>query len=402
MTSITVLGLGRLGSAIAGRLAERAGPEHDLRTWTRSADGSPSAAAAVARADVVLLCLYDAQACRDVLAACLASLPTTAVVVNTATVAPGEAVELEALVRAAGPAYLHAPVLGSRPAVERGELVVLAGGKPPAAAERVLSHLGETLVLSDAAEAAALKLVANGVLGDSLASLRRAVARGATLGLPREAVLDVLGRGALARFVEGVRRLPDDDRGRSTATFAVGALAKDLGLLAAATDATPDSSSVVATLLADGTLSAEDDVAGLGAATQDLGWLTDAHLDVSPEIVADPVVLQPLHAYALTHATGDPSHLSDAFLPTARVEGYRDGELTSWDLASFARLFTGSPAPDEPTRSRRVERLHVSGGVGTAVMTLHHGDVDFCDVFVLLRDPGSGQWRIASKAYERR
>jgi hypothetical protein len=35
-------------------------------------------------------------------------------------------------------------------------------------------------------------------------------------------------------------------------------------------------------------------------------------------------------------------------------------------------------------------------------MTLHHGDVDFTDVFVLLRDPGSGRWRIASKAYERR
>ena len=27
---------------------------------------------------------------------------------------------------------------------------------------------------------------------------------------------------------------------------------------------------------------------------------------------------------------------------------------------------------------------------------------DFTDVFVLLRDPGSGRWRVASKAYERR
>ncbi len=42
------------------------------------------------------------------------------------------------------------------------------------------------------------------------------------------------------------------------------------------------------------------------------------------------------------------------------------------------------------------------GSVATAVMTLHHGEVDFTDVFVLLRDPASGEWRIANKAYERR
>jgi hypothetical protein len=71
------------------------------------------------------------------------------------------------------------------------------------------------------------------------------------------------------------------------------------------------------------------------------------------------------------------------------------------DLDTFAALFTG-PAPDEPTRTRRVERLDVRGSVATAVMTLHHGEVDFTDVFVLLRDPSSGHWRIANKAYERR
>ena len=111
-------------------------------------------------------------------------------------------------------------------------------------------------------------------------------------------------------------------------------------------------------------------------------------------------MLRPLHAYALTHATGDPAYLTDAFLPTAHVEGYRDGAFASMDLETFAGLFTG-PAPDEATRTRRIERLDVRGSVATAVMTLHHGDVDFTDVFVLLRDPASGEWRIANKAYER-
>ena len=66
MTSVAVLGLGRMGSAMAARLADL----HDVRTWTRSGGGSP--AASVRGADVVLLCLYDGPACRDVLAAVLA------------------------------------------------------------------------------------------------------------------------------------------------------------------------------------------------------------------------------------------------------------------------------------------------------------------------------------------
>jgi 3-hydroxyisobutyrate dehydrogenase-like beta-hydroxyacid dehydrogenase len=395
MTSVAVLGLGRMGTAMADRLR----PHHDVRTWTRSAGGSP--VDAVDGAEVVLLCLYDGQACREVLAACLSSVPADAVVVNTTTVGPGEAAGLERAVEAHGSSYLHAPVMGSTPAIARGALTILAGGKPSAEAETVLSHLGDILVFAGPAEAATLKLVANGVLGDSLASLRRAIARGDALGLPREAVLEVLGRGALGRFVEGKRDVLGEEGARPPATFAAGALAKDLLLLADAADTVSDSATTVSTLLAGGDLGRDDDITVIGVATPDLTWLADARLDVSPEIVADPAVLRPLHAYALTHATGDPRHLPDAFLPTAHIEGYRDGEFSSWDLESFAGVFTGSPAADEASRTRRIERLDVRGSVATAVMTLHHGEVDFTDVFVLVRRP-DGTWRIANKAYERR
>jgi 3-hydroxyisobutyrate dehydrogenase len=395
MTALSVLGLGRMGSAMAARLAE----DHDVRTWSRSRGGSP--ADAVEGAEVVLLCLYDGPACREVLAATLASLSSGTTVVNTTTVAPEEATEIADLVAATGATYLHAPVMGSTPAVAAGRLTILAGGKPTAEVEAVLESLGETVVLGGPAEAAALKLVANGVLGDSLSSLRRALARGDALGLPRDAVLDVVGRSALGRFVEGRRDVLDGTAARPPATFAAGALAKDLALLARSTDTTSDASVAVDLLVAAGSLTEDDDISVLAVADQDLAWLADARLDVSPEVLADSAVLRPLHAYALTHATGDPAHLTDAFLPTAHVEGYRDGAFASMDLETFAGLFTG-PAPDEATRTRRIERLDVRGSVATAVMTLHHGDVDFTDVFVMLRDPASREWRIANKAYERR
>jgi 3-hydroxyisobutyrate dehydrogenase len=394
-SSVSVLGLGRMGSAMADRLASG----HDVRTWTRRDRGSPTAV--VAGADVVLLCLYDGQSCRDVLALCADALAEQTTVVNTATVAPGEALGLHRIVTGTGAAaYLHAPVMGSTPAVAAGRLTILAGGKPSAEVEAVLALLGETLVFDDPAQSAALKLVANGVLGDSVSSLRRALSRGDALGLPRDAVLDVLGRTALSPFVDGRREVLSDGQTRPRTTFAAGALAKDLALLADAVESPSESATAVESLLAAGTIGAEDDVSLLAVAAQDLSWLGDARLDVSPEVVPDAAALRPLRAYALTHATGDPSYLRDAFLPTAHIEGYRDGEFTSWDLEAFASFFSG-PAPDEAHRRRRIERLDVRGSVATAVMTLHHGEVDFTDVFVLVRR-SDGEWRIANKAYERR
>ena len=206
----------------------------------------------------------------------------------------------------------------------------------------------------------------------------------------------------LGRFVDGRRDVLDATAARPAATFAAGALAKDLALLASATDTLPEASAAIDILVGSGAVGAADDIRVLGVASPDLSWLADARLDVSPEVVVDADVLRPLHAYALTHATGDPAHLDDAFLPTAHVEGYRDGELVSWTLDDVPRGVHRLASGRRGRRGhRRVERLDVRGSAATAVMTLHHGEVDFTDVFVLLREPGSGRWRIASKAYER-
>ena len=285
---------------------------------------------------------------------------------NTTTVGPDEAEALDALVATTGAAYLHAPVMGSTPAVAAGRLTILAGGKPSAEVDEVLGLLGETLVFAGPAEAAGLKLVANGVLGDSLASLRRALARGDALGLPRDAVLDVVGRSVLGRFVDGRRDVLDAAAARPEATFAAGALAKDLALLASATDTVSDARAAVG--------HADRRGRARGRRRHQRGRrrrpgprLAGATLGSTsrPRSSPTPDVLRPLHAYALTHATGDPAYLDDAFLPTARVDGYRDGELVSWTLDEFRGVFAGSPASDETARSRRVERLDVRGSAAT-------------------------------------
>jgi hypothetical protein len=110
-------------------------------------------------------------------------------------------------------------------------------------------------------------------------------------------------------------------------------------------------------------------------------------------------VLAPLRAYIRGHATGDPAFFREAFLPTAHIEGMREGTFVSWRLDDYCTLFHGQPAPDEPTRSRRIDAVNVHGSVATASMTLEHGADTFTDVFLLVCV--DGQWRIANKAYHR-
>jgi putative lumazine-binding protein len=110
-------------------------------------------------------------------------------------------------------------------------------------------------------------------------------------------------------------------------------------------------------------------------------------------------VLAPLRAYIRGHATGDPAFFREAFLPTAHIEGMREGTFVSWRLDDYCALFHGQPAPDEPARSRRIDAVDVHGSVATASMTLEHGADTFTDVFLLVRV--GGHWRIANKAYHR-
>ena len=124
----------------------------------------------------------------------------------------------------------------------------------------------------------------------------------------------------------------------------------------------------------------------------------DARLTVAEGVDVRAEVLEPLHAYALGHATGEPAHFRRAFRPTARVEGLREGDFHSWDLETYCALFDG-PAPDEETRSRVVDDVQVVESVASATMTLRHGENTFTDVFVLLGDAGG--WRIANKVYHR-
>ncbi len=395
---IAVLGLGRMGTAIAARLVRQG---CSVVGWTRSGrevQGITTVSdpgAAVGRASVVLLCLFDGDACSSVIDQVRGRLPDGAVVVNTSTVSPREAEALAKAVRDSGAGYVHAPVIGSLPAVAAGTLTILSGGAEPGAATPVLRALGETMVLSSPAEAAAAKLLANGALGDTLLALRAGRALAGELGLPEERSWSVLERTPLGGMVRAKRERLEkgsfDD-----GDFTAAALAKDLALLAGTAPSAAELYEQVQSALDAGSVAADDDIAAFTVAP---GTERPHGLSLAPSVSAPPDVLLPLQRYVAGHATGQADHHRLAFWPTAHIEGLRDGRLVSWTLDEYCKVFTGRPAEDEATRRRRIDHVRWHGTVATATMTLSHGASVFTDSFVLLRL--DGEWRIANKVFHR-
>jgi hypothetical protein len=118
--------------------------------------------------------------------------------------------------------------------------------------------------------------------------------------------------------------------------------------------------------------------------------LTLAHAD-------DPAVRAPVDAYIRGHATGDGSHWRAAFYPSARIVGYRDGQLRELTVDQFVALAPGHPASDEAQRRRTIERIDVAGTVALAKVVLDYPTVRFTDYLSLMKI--DGQWRIVNKIF---
>jgi hypothetical protein len=111
----------------------------------------------------------------------------------------------------------------------------------------------------------------------------------------------------------------------------------------------------------------------------------------------DAKIRQVIGVYFRGHALANPDTMRAAFLPTAHIEGMRNGVFTSWTVEQYVAGFRGTPAADEASRTRVID---VVDRVGTAAMvkaTLKHGATTFTDYFVLLKSGDA--WLIANKVY---
>jgi 3-hydroxyisobutyrate dehydrogenase len=232
---VAVLGQGAMGSRMAARLAAAG---HAVTVWNRTpiAGAAPSPEAAVAGAEVVITSLRDDAASAAVWARVLPVMETGAVGIDTSTISPDAARALHRAAVDRGLPFLDAPVTGSRPQAEAGQLIFIAGGTAEVLAEAdpVLRVMGAAVHhAGEAGAGAAVKLVINALFGAQLAVLAE------LLGLARATGLD------LQRAVEIVAATPVASpalagaagamlAGKFAPAFPIDLVVKDFGLALAA------------------------------------------------------------------------------------------------------------------------------------------------------------------------
>lgn len=242
---VAVIGTGRMGTAMVGRLA---GAGHHLTVHNRTrakaeavaarhdAAVAPTPREAVREADVVLVSLADDAAVRAAYGGpdgLVAGLAAGQVVADTSTVDPETLRGLEAAVVAAGAALLDTPVSGSVSTVEAGALLVMAGGDA-AALERArpaLEAIASRIVhLGPLGAGATMKLVVNAMVHALNGALAEAIVLAEKAGLDRARAYDVIAASAVgAPFVAYKRDAYLSPEGTPVA-FALNLVAKDLAL----------------------------------------------------------------------------------------------------------------------------------------------------------------------------
>jgi 3-hydroxyisobutyrate dehydrogenase-like beta-hydroxyacid dehydrogenase len=192
---VAVLGMGNLGSAIAARLAATG---HEVVTWNRTPRPGTAASAreAAAAAEVVLACVRDEAASREVwLGGAVAGLRPGAVAIELSSLPPGWVRELAEPVAARGARLVEAPVAGGPGQVGAGRAHLLVGGEIPAIAVPVLDALGSRQHAGPLGTGSVLKALRNALVAVELSAMAEALAVAAAHGLGTADLREVLERG---------------------------------------------------------------------------------------------------------------------------------------------------------------------------------------------------------------
>jgi 3-hydroxyisobutyrate dehydrogenase len=185
---VAILGLGIMGSGMARRLAASGFP---LSVYSRSREKA---------APFAELGAFVADSPRQAASrAHIAGAPSGSVLIESSTLTVGWVKELAAAASKGDREFLDAPVTGTKPHAESGQLLFLVGGSAHAVevVRPVLSVLGRDIIhLGPTASGALMKLINNFMAAVQAVSFGEALALTQAGGLDVDKALAILSEGA--------------------------------------------------------------------------------------------------------------------------------------------------------------------------------------------------------------
>jgi 3-hydroxyisobutyrate dehydrogenase-like beta-hydroxyacid dehydrogenase len=210
-TRIGWIGIGRMGYAMAARLAKQGA---DLTVWNRTRakaeplakDGAKiaSALSELAACDIVFVMVSTWDDVREVIAGpgglLAAETPRTRLVVECSSISLEGSAELRSLLAARGIELLAAPVSGNAKVIEAGRLSFVCSG-PRAAFELALPYLRmiapAASYVGEGELARIVKICHNVFLGVVIQSLAEITILAQKAGVPRHAFLDFINQSVM-------------------------------------------------------------------------------------------------------------------------------------------------------------------------------------------------------------
>jgi 3-hydroxyisobutyrate dehydrogenase-like beta-hydroxyacid dehydrogenase len=246
MTTAAILGTGRMGSAIAERLA-RQGVDVVLYNRTRDrcdvlADRIGCAVAstpaeAASRAEVVISMVAEDAAVRALHEGpdgVPAGIRAGSVVVDMSTVLPDTIRAIAPAIEARGAGALDAPVSGSVTSTLAGELSIMVGGSAEnlERARPVLAHLARRIFhMGELGSGAAMKLAVNTVIYGLNGAVSEALVLAERNGIERSLAYDVLANSAVGAPYLQYKRAAFVEPDATPVAFALELAEKDLRLI---------------------------------------------------------------------------------------------------------------------------------------------------------------------------
>jgi 3-hydroxyisobutyrate dehydrogenase len=271
MTKIAFVGLGNMGWPMAAHLVRAGyqvtGVDVDrtrAESWaaTHDAPGTPAGfATSVAGVsdvvDVIVTMLPSGAEVREVLLSAAADAKEGMVAIDMSSADPVGTRELGAELASAGIRLVDAPVSGGVPRAVEGTLSIMIGGEHDAIeiARPVLAAMGERLFEVGAlGNGHAMKCLNNYVAGTAFVACSEALAIGQRFGLDPTTMFDVMNVSTARCFNTDLVMKQHVVSGEFASGFALGLLAKDVGIadaLAAAMGADTPLADLVAARLAE-------------------------------------------------------------------------------------------------------------------------------------------------------